>query len=181
MTESKGLNVFDRPRAKLRLPIPKPVLERIGTVVAWTSVLESNIQTIAGKLIGDDQEVGMVVTSDLPFPRLVSLVRTLYVTRLGTSDPYKRLDVLLKQAAKLYTQRGVIVHSMYGPDWDDDAVRRFRRTQGKAGLKVDHEKLGIKDLDELADKVQSCALDFIEILIVLYNRRPAQVPKSEVR
>jgi hypothetical protein len=85
----------------LKHPVPDSLLAGIGDVTVSFALLESEIQTLAGSQIQDNQRLSQIITAELSFQNLRALTMSLYRERHGEDADYEELRDLMRRAEKL--------------------------------------------------------------------------------
>lgn len=118
-------------------PVPSELLTRIGDMTVSFAVLELYIQMLLSALVGEDERVGQIIASQLPFARLRATVVGLYGERHGDDDDLRALKQLMNEAGQIEEERNRITHSIWGADASPGKITRMKLTCGqKRGLQV---------------------------------------------
>jgi hypothetical protein len=145
---------------RLKHPVPDSLLAGIGDVTVSFALLESEIQTLAGSQIQDNQRIGQLVTAELSFRNLRALTMSLYRERHGQDADYDELRELMRRARKLERLRNDITHSVWGAGEKRGTVTRIKTTAKESqGLRFSFEKVSRDDLNTVAEQIQGLASD----------------------
>ena len=146
---------------KLQHPVPKDVLTAIGDMTVSFALLEMTIQTLAESLISNRQRIGQIVTSELPFPRLVTLTRALYLEGHSQDADYPTLDRLLREADKVYSERNLVIHSLWATGSSPDSATRVKFTaRDRGGFTAKFREVDARAVQEQVEGIKSLARQF---------------------
>jgi hypothetical protein len=138
----------------------------IGKVSNYYSGLESYISSLIWVLIGAGQGVGEIITSELSFPRLITLLRCLF--RYRKSDPMEieKLNSILTRATDIELRRNRVIHSMWAVSTQSNDLLRVKTTaRSKTGLKYHFDRTNFDELKKLTDDIVYTISDLSKILI----------------
>ena len=145
----------------LKHPVSKKLLVQLGDITVSFALLESEIQSLAGILLSSDQRTGQIVTAELAFQKLRSLVVSLYLHRYGKDANYDEFRDLVRRAGQVEGKRNSITHSLWAAGQKRDTVTRIKTTaKEKHGLKFDFEAMDENQLGDLATAIKALASDF---------------------
>ena len=142
--------------------VPDNLLRHIGDITVSFQLLETSIRHLIWPLIVKDQEqrIGQIITSEIPFRTLRSLAVSLYRERHGEDDDFANLCKLMNRAKELEGKRNQITHSMWGAgDTSTEVVRIKATAKEKRGLHFDYEHLDERTLASVATEMKRLAGD----------------------
>jgi len=142
-------------------PVPENILKHIGDIIVSFALIEYSIQILIWSLINEHQRLGQIVTAELSFNTLISLVISLYKDRHGNDDDdFEILGDLMKRANDLQDKRNRICHSIWGAGRKDGSVIRFKTTaKQKAGIKLKYEEMGEATFAKMGTDMKVLAYD----------------------
>jgi len=108
--------------------VPPPHLQAIGLVVVNFAILENQIEWFIWRLIGLDEPAGIIVTTELSFSNLVSLLSSLSKVKINDPVVLEELHGLTRQALQAQEKRNRIMHSLWGMGETRDTVVRVKKT-----------------------------------------------------
>jgi hypothetical protein len=133
-------------------PTPPEYLQRIGKITASFALLEQILAFFVWSLISKDSVIGQIVTAELSFKTLLSLLSSLYRHATKSDSKIKELDNLLKRALQVEEKRNVISHSIWGTGQTPNSITRINTTAKiSKGLRRQFEQTTVKDLDLMID------------------------------
>jgi hypothetical protein len=131
--------------------IPEGHLKHIGDITVSFALLESIIQLMIGSLIFEHQRIGQIITAELSFKNLRSLLISLYVERHGKDDDFKVLREFMKRAAAIEDKRNQITHSIWSAGQNSNSITRIKTTaKEKHGIRFNFENVTEQDLKNVA-------------------------------
>lgn len=139
----------------------------LGLISANFQCLEKYMEFLAWGLIGDDQEIGQIVTSQMSFIRLCDLLSSLIRYRSKNPELVKELDEIIKKASEVEEARNKVIHSCWFGDLDTKILRVKITAKGKVGLKHQYEHMEPEDLYNLGRSIKQVwetLLDFMNKL-----------------
>jgi len=89
------------------------IYAEIGRITTQSTELELCLEGIVGSLINDYQQYTRIVTAELSFSGIISLLLSLYRKRHGKDDHFERLKSLTKRADSAQQKRNKVVHSIW--------------------------------------------------------------------
>ena len=127
-------------------------LAALGLVSTNYQVLEKYVEFFVWTLIGQDQEIGQILTSQMSFRRLCDTLCSLFRHRVQDSEMVEELEGIIKKAAQAEERRNALIHSSWwGLESTDLPVTRLKITsKRKRGLKHTYESMDPDDLREVA-------------------------------
>jgi hypothetical protein len=129
-------------------------LASLGVITVNFQCLEKYMEFFIWALIGDDQEIGQIVTSQISFNGLCDLLSSLFRYRAENSELVKELDDLIKRANEVVGERNKFIHSSWFGDFESSIVRVKITARGKTGLKHQYENIGPDDLLSLGRSIK---------------------------
>ena len=131
----------------------------IGRVTIYFSSLENTISRLIALLIGEQgTEIGVAITSELPFKQLVGMLQNIFRYKSNNADKITKLDKLLKSAFAISNERNKLIHSVWAmiPNRDDEYIRFKNNAKYKKnsnGIQRQSELLNPLEIYKLADKI----------------------------
>ncbi len=148
--------------------VPDALLTRIGDITVSFTLLENEVQSVAGSLIREHQRIGQIITAELPFRNLRALVLALYRERHGEDDDFAVLRELMKRAADIEAQRNQITHSLWAAGGTAETVTRIKTTaKERHGIHFDFTQVSAQDLAAVADQMKQLAAEIQRFLMHL--------------
>ncbi len=153
---------------------PEQYLTCIGDITVSFSLLELSIQDLIGSLINESSAIGKIVTSELSFKNLRALAISLYIEKHGKDKDYVKLKSLMKKASEVEKIRNNIIHSI----WVTSEIRNYivkikTISKEKQGLHTQLEKLPIKYLSDVVQKIKKCAAEILGLMFELIENKKA--------
>ena len=141
-------------------------LRNLGRVAATFQAVEIRVAIWAWSLIGSDQAVGRMVTSQLPFGKLCLLAETLFQYRFPDSPTAVRFSDLMKRSLKAEEHRNQLFHSAWTVADAAGTVFRVKSTlkMGR-GLFTQAPPVMVEEIVKVADELRAIA-DDLEALIM---------------
>jgi len=138
---------------------------RIGQISSYFNGLEKYIKMLIFKLIGPDIRIGEIVTSELSFRNLISLLFSLYKYRKSDPNDIAKMNEICKRANNLETKRNQVIHSIWAvnPNTEEKLLRIKVTAKYKHGLKHTFEKTNIIELQKLNDEIVNLIFDISEL------------------
>jgi hypothetical protein len=149
---------------QLSSPIGTAHLMALGKITANFSQLEDELCRLIWYLVGPDEQLGQVVTAELPFRSLVNLAGAL--VRHRTSDPrtLEEVEAALKSAIKAEQERNTMVHSTWFSHHTDDEVSRTKLTAKREyGRKVQFEMVTPEAIEQVATHIAEATFSVMQI------------------
>lgn len=127
-------------------------LAALGLITANFQVLEKYTEFFVWSLIGQDQEIGQIVTSQMSFDRICDTLYSLFRYRTQNSEMIKELDNIIQRTFQAEEKRNSVIHSSWlGLGSPDSSITRFKITsKWKKGLKHQYEEMTPGDLRKIA-------------------------------
>jgi hypothetical protein len=142
-------------------PISDDYLKCIGDMTVSFSLLEFWVKSISYYLIRDNQRIAQIITSELSFKSLRTLVMNLYSERYGENSYFLLLRLLMDRAAALEDRRNQITHSMWAVGRKPNSILRIKTTsKEKRGLQFQFEDLTIEQLSKIVDDIKKLSGEF---------------------
>jgi hypothetical protein len=158
----------------LQHPVPPELLVHIGDMTVSFALLETHLQMLMGSMLTDDQGVGQILSVTLPFRRLREVTASLYLHRHGDDEDFKRLTVLLQEAADIEEERNRITHSIWGAGGKKGTVARMKMTiRQKDGYKFKSEMYDEERLRAFAERIKGTACDISGFLMEMLKAHKA--------
>lgn len=133
-------------------------LKALGRIAVNFQALEQFIALLVGRMISDDQTVGRMVTTLLPFGKLCDLAGALQRHRRGNSSEQEEFMALLSMSRELEQERNAYFHSAWGNDSQSgDVVRIKSNVRSRKGMHHDMVDTDAAKLNDLADRMASTA------------------------
>lgn len=134
----------------------------IGKCTLAFAELDAWVSSFAWALIGPDQHVGQIVTSEMSFSRKIDLLSSLFKHRCSNMASREELRVLLARLSELEQERNRVQHSLWIRQSQDPALAtRLKITaRRKHGLAHAKEEITSEPLDRLSNELQVAVSDF---------------------
>jgi hypothetical protein len=143
-------------------------LQAIGLVTVNFAKLENAIEWFIWSLIGQDEGIGLIITTELSFKNLVALLSSLSRVKIANAEVLAELDRALKQALQADEKRNIILHSLWAQGQTRDTVTRIKKTAKLSkGLQHQVEEMTAEDITSIANFIDNADLA-IESLRVHY-------------
>jgi hypothetical protein len=120
-------------------------LAAIGQIVVSFQSLEFELAAGIGSILGVNQKVQDVLTSELSYKKLVSVFGVMYRLHVGESS---EINLLTRKLFAVEEVRNQLIHSTWGGGWNAEAaVTRFKvSARNGKGHQVSIESYSVKDL-----------------------------------
>jgi hypothetical protein len=146
-------------------PTPPEYLQRIGKVTASFAMLEQTLSFFIWGLISNDPIIGQIVTAELRFKNLLSLLSSLGRHRTKNEKRIKELDDWIKRAMKVEEKRNVICHSIWGAGEAPNSITRIKTTAKiSKGLRRQFEQTTVDDLDFIVNEIRAVSEDLNNVM-----------------
>ena len=142
----------------------KQFLMALGLISVNFQCLEKHMEFFAWSLIGEDQEIGQIVTSQISFNRLCDLIGSLFRYRARGSGLVKELDGLIKRASEVVEERDRVIHSSWFGDLESSILRVKITAKSKTGLKHQYEYTDPDDLLKIGRSIEQVWKDLKEFI-----------------
>jgi hypothetical protein len=136
-------------------------LAALGLISVNFQCLEKHMEFFAWALIGEEQGVGQIVTSQLSFQRLCDLLVSLFRYRTEDSGLIQELEGLVKRASQVVGERDIATHSCWAGDLDLDILRVKVTAKRKTGLQHQYEHVDPDDLLTIAHSIKQVWEDML--------------------
>jgi hypothetical protein len=157
--------------------LPDEFLRALGLITVNFSYLEYMIAVHCGVLISAKiPGTGWVITSEMSVKNLLGLLSSLFKNAFRNPEVQEELKDLLKRIDDCCTQRNLVTHSIWTPEFDfvkeikGEVIRRIKYTaKRKKGLDVQWENYSPDDLHQIANSIREVTEDlksFMESLCV---------------
>ena len=139
----------------LQHPVSEEYLKHIGDITVSFSILEETLKFFVGGLI-HDWPVTQIITAQLPFRNIRTLLVSLYIERHGKDDDFKTLRKYIIKCGKIEEKRNQIIHSIWLAGDDITTVGRMKATAGeKHGWQVQYTNETAQAFQEFANEIKS--------------------------
>lgn len=106
-----------------------------------------------------DQTTGQIVTSQLSFARLLTVLQALFEVRVDDQELLAEMNVLVRRASVLEQERNTVVHSAWLSPPDDDPTApvmrlKFNTRRGR-GLQTQRVEETPDGLNGISDRMES--------------------------
>ncbi|MPZ68811.1 MAG: hypothetical protein GEU71_04705 [Actinobacteria bacterium] len=129
-------------------------LRALGRVSANFAALEVSTSLMIWALIGDEDEVGQIVTAKLSYRQLLDILAGLTHYRCGDSrEIHAELMAFIKTADAAQQKRNIVLHSAY------TAPNEGEEEMGRLKMRLDRKRGLAKDVffDEATSEVEAAA------------------------
>jgi hypothetical protein len=138
-------------------------MQALGEMTVSFADVEGQISQFIWTLLGDDQKVGQIVTAQLSFQRQLDLLGALFRHKIDNGALAKELDQILSKAASAEQERNKLIHSQFIPGTGINSLHRFKATAKRVhGLKVQFERLLVKDINDVTEQLNDVALTLFQ-------------------
>ena len=137
----------------------------IGKVSSYFNGLEKYIQTLIIQLIGQDIRIGEIVTAELSFRNLISLLFSLYKYRKSNQHDINHMEKICKKALDLESKRNKVIHSIWAVNdkIEDDILRIKVTAKYKHGLKHTYERTDTSELHKISQEIVNLISEISEL------------------
>lgn len=132
--------------------VPDHYLVEIGRVVANFAILEKELSSLIHCLLGTNEDVTQIVTSELSFRNLLDLSASL-VKQLHSPKETELFKATLKLVEKAEEKRNLIVHSIWKVGFDWGVTRSKNTAKRGRGLQTQNEFYSLEDLQIVAVQI----------------------------
>ncbi len=151
-------------------------LRAIGRVNVSFSRLVLALEDVAHCLLGVGQQLGRVITSEMSFRQLLSLVSSLARLLIADASAVERIESMLNRAAKAEERRNIVDHSIWAFEGTEKAFRgKWTAKKGK-GWTFHGEEVDVKDMEVEAVQVDKLVQDLTELLFELAEGKVPMKP-----
>ena len=139
----------------------------IGRISVAFADVEAWVGFFIWSLIGPDQHVGQIVTSEMSFSRQLDMLVSLFRHRCDDSAKIERLRQLVARLSETEQQRNTFLHSLWthqSPD-PSEALRLKITAKRKKGLSHAKETVSVSQLHKVAESFQLILGEFSTFMI----------------
>lgn len=156
----------------LHLHLPDEFFLALGRVTAHFTALEGQLKHLATLLVSEaDQELGQILTAEMSFRGIVTLVSALSLHGLKDRALRTKIESLLTRAAAVEDRRNRVIHSEWWPGESDEVRIRWKTTARKGkGLVHTTEVMRASDIEEIAVEASAVAAGIGKIATAWANR-----------
>lgn len=133
------------------------------------SALEDTLGWLMGEILGGDDEVRNIISSQASFARLLSITDGLYRKKVTDPALVAKWDALVPRISGAEQKRNRVTHSTWGIWWEERPnvfVSQERNTiRGRRGLQASKEKASPQHVTGVAEEIEQVNLDVIDFLI----------------
>jgi hypothetical protein len=134
----------------------------IGRICMAFQELEELVSCLIGLLISDDNQLGLIITSELSFRNKLGLLYSLYLYRTATPERPEALKKLLAGLRRVEERRNTILHSYWVKALACGMLMRYKTTAKSAkGFVQDVEDLQPEHIEAIAAEIGLVADDLI--------------------
>ena len=146
----------------------------IGRITTWSTELEYILEVMTGSLINDYQCYARVITTELSFNGVISLLLSLYRQRYGEDLQFNRLQELLNKANVAQEKRNSIVHSIWRSAGTPDKITRIKSTaKAKRGFSTQIENWSFDQFNDLVADFRTLINELNDLLDELISTEKA--------
>jgi hypothetical protein len=136
------------------MPASDNHLRALGRITAAFQLLEMRLGLWVSELIGKDQTVGFIITSQLSFKRLCAVLAALFRHKVKAEDAREKMTLLLRRAVRIEEKRNAFVHSTWSdPVQESKSIRCKIFLSKKATSSVQLEPLVHGEMDAVAESI----------------------------
>lgn len=132
--------------------VPQNLLPSIGLVTVNYRMLEMNLAVGIWQLLGG-QPIGIIVTTDLNFSKLMNLIGSLHEELCKDSKSRKEFQDLLKEINLISRKRNKIIHTITGLGKDGKALMISANMRSPKGLKVKISHASKEEFEKVAESI----------------------------
>ena len=156
---------FDEGLEGLLTDVTSPSEEEERLWVEYVMSSPSGLEKVPGK------RLGQIVTAELSFRQKMDLLSSIYRDKLDNSTELAELDRVLARIAQAEQKRNIVVHSVWTAYAVDATVARIKATAKRRskGLKLEIEKMSVKDLEDVANYIANVAYEVQTLVIRFYH------------
>ncbi len=146
-------------------------LRELGHITVSFAHLEESLKLFVIALLNETQRIGDVITAELRFGNLKTLVTVLAKEKLGSGTDFESFEDLLERITKCQTDRNNIMHSGWGTDPDNPTIieRAKTTTKEKHGLVFAFQEYTVKELNEIGDSMMRLSGDIDQFMYSLID------------
>jgi hypothetical protein len=166
-TKLVALPEWDNEEKNLPIDRQDEIHRLIGRVSSNFNGLEKYIQTLITQLIGAGQQLGEIITSELSFRNLISLLFSLYKFKKTDKKYIDKMDKICKKANELEQKRNQVIHSTWAFNIksEKEVLRVKTTSKYKKGLNYVFENKNINELHILSDDIVKLISEVSELII----------------
>jgi len=132
--------------------LPDWYLVEIGRVVANFALLENELSSLIHCLLGTNEDITRIITSELSFRNLIDMSASL-VIQTQTPKDVEKYKATLKLVGDVEVKRNNIVHSLWGAGFTRVATRTKHIAKRARGLQIKREEYTLEDLQSVAIQI----------------------------
>ena len=165
------------------MALNRDLLAALGLIAYNFQNFEKQIEFLAWCLIGGDQAIGQIVTSQIPFARLCDLLGSLFRYRTNDAELIAELDDLLAKAANIEQDKNIIMHSAWAvANGPKAVVTRFKITARRdKGIKHQFQSMEASDLSKIASSVRKAANEFSAFMKKAKDKGIINFPSGQIK
>jgi hypothetical protein len=139
--------------------------KELGRLCINFQYLEVNICLLTWSLIGANQTVGQIITTNMSFSRICDILVGLSKYRFGEDASTTTTIVkLVKQASHIEQERNKFIHSYWITDDSSGSVGRFKFSLNRnKGFDESHPDVDVQQLREIADEAVQLSKKFTDL------------------
>src|SRR6476660_3708042 len=126
--------------------LPSEILRGIGLMIACSAQTEDIFESAVAGCLGLDLELGYAVTTHMPMPLRISILRTAAEIRIDALDALDELDELIDLIQVAFDKRNAVAHQQWCRDPDTNATYTIKHT-ARTSLKADLLPMSIGELE----------------------------------
>ncbi len=146
--------------SRLETPVSDQYLKYIGRVAVNHAVLDLTIKSLIWEFLGPKQKIGQIVTAELDFRRLLSLLSSLCRERYKDDKLIvDEIMQLIRRAESTSGKRDKVIHSIWLAG--QTSLNRAKITAKlNKGFNLEFEKTTPSDLEKIAEELAILSGDF---------------------
>ena len=150
---------------KFQIPLNKEHFIAIGNITAYFTLLDYYLSICIWRLIGSEQKMGRIITTDLSFAQKVVLFRALYIYRNDSNEKLVKLRKLVIRLKQAEEKRNSITHSIWLASKNLRTITRTKATiKKKTGLEHTFEDMSAEDLKKITESFGELAHELVVFL-----------------
>lgn len=147
-------------RKKFNHGVSSEHLLQIGDITVSFALLEFQFRKLAESLLDDHPKIAMVITAELSFKSLRSLIKCLYKEKYGMGEDYEKIKKFNTRALKIEEERNKITHSFWGVGNKINTITRLKITaKEKKGFNFYTEQVSITELSNISEKIKELSFE----------------------
>jgi hypothetical protein len=163
-----------------------PYLQAIGRICINFSHLESIVESFTWDLIGPDQRLGQILTTERSFRQVRELASCIWLEKFPDPEMRKSFADLLNRIGEIEARRNQIIHSTWYPGESRETITRVKVTaKMNKGYHLVAEQMSVEALNQFAEEIAAANWDVLQFRMGLgsqldYASNPKDPPAGRV-